>query len=253
MNNKHRTVFATTWGFRGVIMVNHPWERLILASYPCLRLSTFLIHLALFFVRSLHFSLITSHTFHSTVFYTVMVIRKVHPTCCKRHRIPLKSSSVGGNASNSTGISYQMTKKRYISSNHVFFVFWEVASATQKLMIKTRIKANHILVKAFIWCICIILWIWIFIRIFITAVLSSFFSFLPIVILVRLRVGHLEFTISRLILYVSSPSTHFAPVQLKPRKHWGWNGFAWWNKTQNGRWLKKTRRQFSRSLNLSCL
>lgn len=68
MNNKHRTVFATTWGFRGVIMVNHPWERLILASYPCLRLSTFLIHLALFFVRSLHFSLITSHTFHSTVF-----------------------------------------------------------------------------------------------------------------------------------------------------------------------------------------
>ena len=106
------------------------------------------------------------------------------------------------------------------------FVFWEVASATRKLMIKTRIKANHILVKAFIWCICIILWIWIFIRIFIAAVLSSFFSFLPIVIFVRLRIGHLEFTISRLIRYVSSPSTHFAPVQLKPRKHWGWNGFA---------------------------
>ena len=170
-----------------------------------------------------------------------MVIKKVHPTCCKRHRIPLKSSSVGGKASNSTGISYQMTKKQYISYNHVFFVFWEVASATRKLMIKTRIKANHILVKAFIWCICTILWIWIFIRIFITAVLSSFFSFLPIVIFVRLRIGHLEFT------------THFAPVHLKPRKHWGWNGFAWWNKTQNGRWLKKTRRQFSRSLNLSCL
>lgn len=112
------------------------------------------------------------------------------------------------------------------SYNHVFFDFWEVASATRKLMIKTRIKANHILVKAFIWCICIILWIWIFIRIFITAVLSSFFSFLPIVIFVRLQIGHLEFTISRLILYVSSPSTHFAPVQLKPRKHWGWNGFA---------------------------
>ena len=186
-----------------------------------------------------------------------MVIKKVHPTCCKRHRIPLKSSSVGGKASNSTGISYQMTKKQYISYNHVFFVFWEVASATRKLMIKTRIKANHILVKAFIWCICTILWIWIFIRIFITAVLSSFFSFLPIVILVRLRVGHLEFTISQCCmfkkLYVSSPSTHFAPVPLKPRKHWGWNGFALRNKTQNGRWLKKTRRQFSRSLNLSCL
>lgn len=225
-------MFATTWGFRGEIMVNHPWERLILASYPCLRLSKFLIHLALFFVRSLHFSLITSYTFYSTV--TVMVIRKVHPTCCKRHRIPLKSSSVGGKASNSTGISYQMTKKQYISSNHVFFVFWEVASATQKLMIKTRLKANHILVKAFIWCICIILWTWIFLRIFITAVLSSFFSFLPIVIFVRLRVGHLEFTISRLILYVSSPSTHFAPVQLKPVEALGmkWVRFA----KQNTKW-----------------
>ena len=225
-------MFATTWGFRGEIMVNHPWERLILASYPCLRLSKFLTHLALFFVRSLHFSLITSYTFYSTV--TVMVIRKVHPTCCKRHRIPLKSSSVGGKASNSTGISYQMTKKQYISYNHVCFVFWEVASATQKLMIKTRLKANHILVKAFIWCICIILWTWIFLRIFITAVLSSFFSFLPIVIFVRLRVGHLEFTISRLILYVSSPSTHFAPVQLKPVEALGmkWVRFA----KQNTKW-----------------
>ena len=226
-------MFATTWGFRGEIMVNHPWERLILASYPCLRLSKFLIHLALFFVRSLHFSLITSYTFYSTV--TVMVIRKVHPTCCKRHRIPLKSSSVGGKASNSTGISYQMTKKQYISYNHVFFVFWEVASATQKLMIKTRIKANHILVKAFIWCICIILWTWIFLRIFITAVLSSFFSFLPIVILVRLRVGHLEFTISQLVDTVCKLTLDpFRPSPIEAEEAMGmkWVRFA----KQNTKW-----------------
>ena len=159
-----------------------------------------------------------------------MVIKKVHPTCCKRHRIPLKSSSVGGKASNSTGISYQMTKKQYISYNHTCFL--RGCKCTRKLMIKTRIKAHHILVKAFIWCICIILWIRNFIRIFITAVLSSFFSFLPIVIFVRLRVGHLEFTISRLVDTVCKLTLDpFRPSPVEAEEALGMR-CVWRNKTQ---------------------
>ena len=38
----------------------------------------------------------------------------------------------------------------------------------------------------------------------------------------------------KLLLYVSSHSTHFAPVPLKPRKHWGWKWVRF--AKQNTKW-----------------